>query len=194
MYNYIISNINISNSKRAIWVGILILLAYGVLVSSVTQSKIPVLIADLISGLSVIAIAVLMYPIFKVFNKKASQVYLLLKYIEGFLMIVGGFVFLVSAKFRGVIYDNIHIYVFIIGALVFYYLLYIGKIVPRFISIWGLLGTVALVISTGLKLFNLNFPIVDYFLILIITNEVFLAGWLIFRGFNLGNYSFKLGN
>jgi hypothetical protein len=184
-------NISISNRKRAICVGILILLAYGILVSSVTQSKIPVLSADLISGLSVIGTAILMYPIFKVFNKKASKVYLLLKYIEGFLMIVAGFVFLVSAEFRAVIYDKIHIYVFIIGALIFYYLLYLGKVVPRFISIWGLVGIAALAISTVLKLFNLTFPIVDYFVILIITNEVFLAGWLIVRGFNLENYSSK---
>ena len=56
--------INISDKKRAVYIGIMILLAYGVLVSGMTQAKVPVLIADMISGLSVIGIAVLMYPLF----------------------------------------------------------------------------------------------------------------------------------
>jgi hypothetical protein len=184
-------NVNISDRKRAVYVGILILLAYGILISTFTQSKLPVLLADMISGLSVIGIAVLIYPFFEVFNKRVSQAYLVLKCIEGLLMIVGGFVFLVSADIRRIIYDDIHIYVFIIGALIFYYLLYLGKLIPRFISIWGVLGIAALTLSTSLKLFGLSIPVIDYFLVLIITNEIFLAGWLIFRGFNLKSYSLK---
>lgn len=171
---------NISDNKRAVEVGIMILLAYGVLVSSMTQAKVPVLLADVISGLSVIGIAVLMYPLFKVFSKIISQIYLILRCIEGILMLVGGFVFLVSPSIRGMIYDNIHIYVFIFGAFVFYYLLYLSKLVPRFISIWGLLGTATLALSIIL-------PVPEYFLVLIITNEVFLAGWLMVKGFGKVN-------
>jgi hypothetical protein len=176
--------IDISTRKRAVYVGLMILLAYGVLVSSVTQVKWPVFLADAISGLSVIMIAVLMFPLFKVFNKKFSQVYLVLKFIEGLLMIVAGFVFLASSNIRDIIYNDIHVYVFILGSLVFYYLLYLSKLIPRFISIWGLSGITALVLSTGLNLFGQSFPVLNYFLVLIITNEVFLAGWLIIKGFN----------
>lgn len=183
--------IDITYRKRAIYIGIMILLAYGVLVSSLTQEKIPVLFADVISGLSVIGIAVLMYPLFNTFNKAVSQVYLGLRYIEGILIIIAGFVFLQSPSTRGMIFDDIQIYPFILGAFVFYYLLYLSKLIPRFISVWGLLGTAALALSTGLKLFGLNFPIIDYFLILIITNEIFLAGWLIFKGFDSNNSSLK---
>jgi hypothetical protein len=177
-------SITTTKRKIGVYVGVMILLAYGVLVSAFTQAKIPVLLADVISGLSVIGIAVLMYPLFKAFNKNVSKIYLILRCIEGILMIIGGFVFLVSTTIRGMMYDNIHIYIFILGAFVFYYLLYIGRLVPRFISIWGLLGTAILAISTGLKLFGQSSPILEYFLILIITNEVFLAGWLIAKEFN----------
>jgi hypothetical protein len=173
-----------SNKKTARIVAILIILAYGVLVSSLTQAKIPVLVADMISGLSVIGIAVLMYPLFKVFNKAVSQVYLGLRFIEGILMVIAGFVFLVSSSARDIIYNDIHIYVFILGAFVFYYLLYLGKLIPRIISVWGFLGTATLALTTGLKLFGQSFPVLDYFLALIITNEVFLAIWLIVKGFN----------
>ena len=55
-----IMKVKISDRKRAVYVGIMILLAYGVLVSGMTQAKAPVLIADVISGLAVIGIAVLM--------------------------------------------------------------------------------------------------------------------------------------
>jgi hypothetical protein len=182
---------NFSDRQRAIYVGIMILLAYSVLVSGMTEAKLPVLIADVVSGLSVIGIAVLMYPLFKQFNKPVSQIYLGLRSIEGLLMIIAGFVFLVSVSTRGMIYDKIQIWPFILGAFVFYYLFYISKLVPRFISIWGFLGTAALALSTGLKLFGLSFPIIDYFLILIITNEIFLAGWLIAKGFSLKHVSAK---
>jgi hypothetical protein len=102
-------------------------------------------------------------------------------------MVIGGFVFLVSPAIRGVIYDNIQIYFFILGALVFYYLFYLGRLVPRFISVWGLVGTATLALSTGLKLFGHSFPVLDYFLVLIITNEIFLAVWLMVKGFNRAN-------
>lgn len=176
--------IKVTDRKRAIYVGIMILLAYCVLVSGMTQAKAPVLIADVISGLSVIGIAVLMYPLFKPFSKIVSQVYLSLRSIEGLLMIIAGFVFLTSSASRGIIYDKIQIWPFILGAFVFYYLFYISKLVPRFISIWGFAGTAVLALSTGLKLFGQSLPVLDYFLILIITNEVFLAIWLMAKGFN----------
>ena len=176
--------IDISDRKRAIYVGVMILLAYGVLVSGMTQAKLTVLIADVISGLSVIGIAVLMYPLFNAFNKTVSQVYLGLRSVEGLLMIIAGFVFLVSPDARGMIYDNIQIYPFILGAFVFYYLFYMSRLIPRFIAIWGLAGTAVLAISTVLKLFGPGSQTLDYFLVLIITNEVFLAGWLIAKGFN----------
>ncbi len=82
------------------------------------------------------------------------------------------------------IYDDIQIWPFILGAFTFYYLLYQSKLIPQFISIWGFAGTAVLAITTGLKLFGQSFPLLDYFLILIITNEVFLAIWLMAKGFN----------
>lgn len=174
---------NISNKKRSILVGIFILVAYGVLVSSITQSKILVMVADVISGFAVIGIAVLMYPIFKMY-KYQSLSYLLLKYVEGILMIIGGLLFLSSSlhHFRDLIYNNVHIYTFIAGGLIFYYLLYKTMAVPRFISIWGATGIFALLVSTLLKLINVTYPLIDYLLILIITNEIFLASWLMIKG------------
>jgi hypothetical protein len=178
-------NKKISNKTRAIFVGILILVAYGVLVSSLTQSKIIVMLADTISGLAVIGIAVLMFPLFKQLNKSFSLGYLILKYAEGILMIIAGLLFLSTSLqyMRDIIYNGFHVYVFIIGGFMFYYLLYKSKLIPRFISIWGALGTFALAISTLLNLVNIHYLIIDYLLVLIITNEIFLAIWLMIKGF-----------
>jgi len=63
-------------------------------------------------------------------------------------------------------------------------LLYKSELVPKFISIWGALGILALFVSTALKLFGVQYAVIDYFLVLIITNEIFLAIWLIIKGFN----------
>jgi hypothetical protein len=172
--------------NRAIFVGILLLAAYGVLASSLTQSKIIVMLADVISGLAVIGIAVLMFPLFKKSNKQLSLGYLFLKYVEGSLMIIAGLLFLSTSTqyLHNLIYDSIHVYVFIISGFMFYYLLYKSELVPKFISIWGVSGIFALLISTIFKLANIQYPIIDYLLVLIITNEIFLAIWLMVKGFN----------
>jgi hypothetical protein len=178
----------ISIKTRSILAGVLILVAYGVLASSLTQNKLIVMFSDVISGLAVIGIAVLMFPLFKNY-KHLSLSYLLLKFVEGFLMIFGGLIFLDNSlqHFRDVIYNNIHIYFFIASAFVFYYLLYKTRIVPRFISIWGAIGIFALLVSTILKIMNITYPVIDYLLILIITNEIFLAGWLMIKDIDRSN-------
>jgi hypothetical protein len=180
-------NKKITNKTRAILVGIFILVAYGVLASSLTQSKIIVMIADIISGLAVIGIAVLMFPLFKQLNKSLSLGYLILKYVEGILMIIAGLLFLSTSSqyMRDIIYNGFHVYIFIISGFMFYYLLCKTELVPKFISIWGALGIFALLVSTLLNLANMNYPMVDYLLVLIITNEVFLAIWLMTKGFNM---------
>ncbi len=186
-------NKKISIKTRAIFVGSFILVAYSILVSLITESKIIVILADVISGIAVIGIAVLMFPLFKNLNKKVSYGYLILKYVEGIIMIVAGLLFLFTSLqyTREIIYNGVQLYAFIISAFVFYYLLYESKLVPRFISIWGALGIFALMVSTVLNLIDINYPIIDYLLVLVITNEVFLAIWLMAKGFNKSEINYQ---
>jgi len=179
--------IDISVRKKAVYVGVMILLAYGVLVGSITTSKIWIMIADVISGLAVIGIAAIMYPFFKVAGEKISLSYLLLKILEGALMIIAGILFLNNSfqYFRDWIYNGIHLYTFISSAFIFYYLLSKTKLVPKYISIWGTFAIFALSTKTILSLFSLSFPVFDIMLVLIITNEIFLAIWLMIKGFSL---------
>ena len=174
-----------SAKSKSIITGILILMAYSMLASEVTDSKLIVLITDIISGFSVIGIATIFFTFFKQIAKPLSISYLSIKLIEGILMIVGGIFFIFNQGIREWIYESIHLHTFIVGGYLLYILLYKTQIVPKFISIWGIIAIFFLTLSTVLKLFGLSYQILDTFLLLIITNEVFLAFWLIIKGFNL---------
>jgi hypothetical protein len=71
---------------------------------------------------------------------------------------------------------------FSLGALLLYLSLYRTKLVPRFIPIWGLVGVASLVALNGLGIFDVRAGII--LALPIILNEIFLAIWLIVRGFN----------
>jgi hypothetical protein len=176
---------SIPGKVRSIWVGIFILAAYGVIVGTITDSRILILITDGVSGMAVMGIAFLMYPLFSMSSKILSLVYVILKILEGSLMILGGILYIYppTQSLRDVIYGDIHIYVFIFGALLFYILLLKEQLVPRFISIWGIAGIAVLSLSALVHFYALDIAVIDYFLILIISNEVFLAVWLFIKGF-----------
>jgi len=71
---------------------------------------------------------------------------------------------------------------FVLSALVFYYLLYQTELLPRFISVWGFIAVALLIIGNVL---GVPLSIIGLILFLpIMSNEVFLAIWLIVKGFN----------
>lgn len=178
---------NLSDRKKAVLTGFLILIAYGVVMAAVTDSKTVVLISDTISGLAVIGIAFLMFPLFKVISSKPAILYMVIKIFEGILMVAGGIFFLDESllPMRELIYNVIHLYAFIISGFLFYYLLYKTEIVPYFISLWGTIAILSLLLKTIAGYAGIRHPILDFLLILIVSNEIFLAIWLMVKGFNL---------
>ena len=79
----------------------------------------------------------------------------------------------------------IYIIFFTLGAMMFYSLLYKSKLLPRFISIWGLIAAAFLLIGALIGLFDL-YPLVKVMSVFsppIILNEFTLAVWLIVKGF-----------
>ena len=179
--------IHISNKQRASLVGVLILLAYSMLTYTITNNITLGVITDIISGLAVIGIPILLFPIFNTKeNKRVNYAYLVSRFIEGILMIIGGIIILNPSleSYREIIYSDIHIYFFISGALFFYILFYRTRVIPRFISIWGILATIILFTVTIIKLFGVDLPILNALVLPMILNELFLAFWLIIKGFN----------
>ena len=73
-----------------------------------------------------------------------------------------------------------------LGALMLYTMLYRSKLIPRFISVWGLIGATTVLTTTMLDIFALSVsPGIGLVLGLpMLLNELFLGVWLIIRGFN----------
>jgi len=87
---------------------------------------------------------------------------------------------------------------FSLGALMFYYLWYRSKLIPRFISVWGLIGTPLYLAAGLLGMFGISrFSTISTSLFLpLAVNEMFLAVWLIVKGFNssaIASGSAKIG-
>ena len=71
-------------------------------------------------------------------------------------------------------------------ALILNYILYQSRLVPRFISVWGLIGAALMLAAGLLGMFGLS-PFSTIVILLglpLALNEMVLAVWLIVKGFN----------
>jgi hypothetical protein len=176
-----------------------------------TQLIIGVLL-ELINAIAVVGIGVLMFPILKQHNETIALGYLGFRIIESvfcsvivisplslialsqeylkagasdapYFQTLGAISIAERASVVGLLIPVF----FSLGALLFYYLLYQSKLIPRFISVWGLIG-VALILTLNLlstsNLLEVDISTGLIFALPIMTNEIFLAIWLIVKGFN----------
>ncbi len=79
-----------------------------------------------------------------------------------------------------VLWDQVSAIPFVLGALMFYYLLFASRLVPRWLSVWGLLGALLYIGAPLLRMFGLSF---DYLMGPLALQEMVLALWLIVKGF-----------
>ena len=176
-----------NNRKISIIVGLLILVAYSILGTNNPDKKVLGMFLEIISGLAVIAIAVLMFPLLRPYGKKLALCYLALKAFEGLLMIIAGVFFLIHTASLLALRDQIYLvhgYLFAIPALLFYYLLYQSKLIPRWLSVWGVIASILLIIVNLLELIEM-IPQLEILYLPIVLNEIVLALWLIVKGFNI---------
>ena len=75
--------------------------------------------------------------------------------------------------------------VFVVGAMMLYSVFYQSKLIPRWISVWGLLAAIALLTGALLSVFTNIPPIFTLPILLpIAVQEMVMAGYLIVKGFN----------
>jgi hypothetical protein len=164
---------------------------------------------ELINGIAVVGIAVMMFPIFKKHNEALALGYVGFRIIEA-VIVIGAVIsplslitlsqeYLTAGASDASYFQTLgtsfiaaraHLWgqmlgiFFSLGALLFYYLLYQSKLVPRFISVWGLIA-VALVLTWNLlEIFGISISAGIIPFLPIILNEIFLGIWLIAKGFN----------
>ncbi|MCG2770164.1 MAG: DUF4386 domain-containing protein [Anaerolineae bacterium] len=166
---------------------------------------------ELINGIAVVGIGVLMFSILEKYSKRLALGYLALRIIEsvfGCVVVLSPLslvklsreylkagasdassfltVGTLSIAERAVVADLLIPVFLSLGALLLYYSLYQSRLLPRFISVWGLIATTLILTLNLLLTFNLEVGIGLglIFALPIISNEIFLAIWLIVKGFN----------
>jgi hypothetical protein len=164
----------------------------------------------LIDAVAVASIAIAVYPVLKKHNESIALGYVGARIIEGVLFIVvvistltllslsqefvkagapdasyfqtGGALLLAASDWAFML----GLTVFCLGALIFYYLLYQSKLIPRWLSVWGLIGATMTLAAGLLPIFGQSsLSALSTFLNLpIFVQEMVLAVWLIVKGFN----------
>jgi hypothetical protein len=174
-----------------------------------TQVIIGVLL-ELVNAIAVVGIAALMFPILKRHNESIATGYLGLRIIEAvfcsvivisplslitlsqqyfqagaadatYYQTAGALSIAQRASVSGLLIPVF----FSLGALLFYYLLYQSKLLPRFISVWGFIAAILILTLNLLALnFEISMSLGLIFALPMILNEIFLGIWLIVKGFN----------
>ena len=151
----------------------------------------------------------MMFPIFKKYNEALALGYVGFRIIEATILVLAAIIPLslialsqeyvkagapdashfqtLGASFlatRAHLAGLILVIFFGLGALLFYYLLYQSKLVPRFISVWGFIAIVLVLIWNLLEAFGISVSAGMILALPMILNEIFLGIWLIVKGFN----------
>lgn len=166
------------------------------------------MLVESINGIAVICIAVMLYPILKRYNEGIALAYLAFRGVEAFLSILGSTKAIalvnlsydyidagspVSGYFQTLgelILADRHWHLemltvfFILGALVFYFILYKTELLPRYVSLWGIIAVICMIVLNVFIYSGIGIEmIVGLVLALpIIANEFFVAIWLIVKG------------
>jgi hypothetical protein len=82
---------------------------------------------------------------------------------------------------EAVIWDQLIAIPFVLGALMFNFLLYQSRLVPRWLSVWGLVGAALYIVAPLGGMFGLSLGVL---MALLAVQEMVMAVWLIARGFN----------
>jgi hypothetical protein len=163
-------------------------------------------VAFFILAVALAGIAIVIYPILRKHNEALALGYVSARIFEGVLSIVTILAILtlwtlsqeyvktgapdasyfqtlgnllLAVRYRA--YNVLSPITLSLGALMFYYLLYQSKLIPRWLSVWGLIGAPLFPVA-WLSLFGST--ISGFFIIPIVVNKMVLAVWLIVKGFN----------
>jgi hypothetical protein len=80
-----------------------------------------------------------------------------------------------------VIWDQLLAIPFVLGALMFYVVLYQYRLVPRWLSTWALVGAALYIVAPLASMFGLS---LGFFMAPLAVQEMVMAVWLIAKGFN----------
>jgi hypothetical protein len=180
---------------------------YLVTVSANENRVVIGMLIELIYALSVVGIIVMLFPILKKHNEASARGFFALRFIEAIFTIVGSLILLtlltLSQEFvkagapdasyfqtTGDLLLAARDWAFLIGsglvwslsAVILNYLLYQSKLIPRWLSVWGLVGAILSFATYLLRFFGIALPEIAFYPIAV--QEMVFAVWLIVKGVN----------
>jgi hypothetical protein len=155
----------------------------------------------LLMGLVLAMIPIVAYPILSAVDPLRARGYFLfrsvLETVAYLLMVVTWLLLIplsgssdVSSVFGKALFDQegavvVTAFFFLIGAALFYSILFQGRLVPRWISVWGLVAIAPYLVAALLLLFtNIDDGTATLLEIPLALQEMVLAVWLIVKGFS----------
>jgi hypothetical protein len=152
----------------------------------------------LLAGFALAMVPVVFWPIGRRYNETLAMGYVVFRggietvlYIAtalGWLLLVtlstqqnAGPVAGLVRTIEAVAWDQLVAIPFVLGALMFYVLLYQSRLVPRWLSAWGLVGATLYIVPPLGSMFGLSLGVLMAPLAL---QEMVMAVWLIAKGFN----------
>jgi hypothetical protein len=152
----------------------------------------------LLAGFSLAMVPVVFWPIGKRYNETLAMGYVVFRgAIETVIYVFGalGWLLLIAlsaepeaASLAGlvrtenaVLWEQVGVIPFALGALLFSVLLYQSRLVPRWLSAWGLVGAVLYVVPALGSMFGLS---LGFLMAPLAVQEMVMAVWLIAKGFN----------
>jgi len=141
---------------------------------------------EIACGLAVTGIGVLMLPILQTFNRGLALGYVGFRIVECAIIVAGG-IYMVSLSSPIWKYEMI-LFVFTgLGGLIFSYLLYQSNLIPRWLSVLGLVGYALLSIGVLLDLLGYFAMNTNSGMLVYLPGGLFelcLPLWLFIKGFN----------
>lgn len=169
-------------------------------------------IMELILVVSAVGTATLMFPFLKKYNGTIAMWHVCFRFMEAVVITIGvisvlslltlgqayvaaGASDIASYQVSGTLLKAVHDWTFLLGpnfflgmnTMMYSYIFYKSKLVPKFIPILGLTGSVLILLASLLEMFGVIDQVSVWGGILalpIFANEMILAVWLILKGFN----------
>jgi hypothetical protein len=140
----------------------------------------------MLSGLAIVGIGLLMYPVLKQVDRRLAIWYPVLRVVEFSVSAACGVYLLTQLQ----VVPNNYVWVYLataIGGLVFTYLLFVSRLVPRPIAVLGIVGYASLLLGVPLDLLGVLDMAAGAGMVLLVPGGlfefIFLPIWLIAKGF-----------
>jgi hypothetical protein len=175
-------------------------------------------VMELILVVSAVGTATTMFPLLRKYNETIALWHVCFRFLEAVVItigiisvlslltlsreyVAGGFTDIASYQASGTLLKAIHEWTFLLGpnfmlginTMMYSYIFYKSKLVPRFISILGMTGATLIFICAFLVMFGVIEQVSLWGGLLAVpvaANEMILAVWLIIKGFNVSAIDF----